>query len=141
MKYDLAAAFCCSFGLQMIWIKSVWEEKCLADFFYIRACCQLLLYYGSVMESCDEFSTEYPIAFMYSWVYASKWATPDGRSIWCNTGEYFRTNISLNPPPYGDPNPFNHLFAVGMGNNMNVKSFVYNARNPTSIAKVLCEEH
>jgi hypothetical protein len=91
-------------------------------------------------ESCVVYSAEYPVSFMYSWVYASKWATPDGRSLWCNTGEYFRTNISLYPPPYGDPNPFNHLYAVGMGNNMNVKSFVYNARNPTSIGRVLCEE-
>jgi hypothetical protein len=39
MEYDPAAAFCCSFGLQMIRIKSVWEEQCLADFYYIRACC------------------------------------------------------------------------------------------------------
>jgi hypothetical protein len=32
-QYDKAAAFCCSFGLQMIVIETVWKEKCLTDFF------------------------------------------------------------------------------------------------------------
>jgi hypothetical protein len=146
MIYDAAAAFCCSFGLQIIRIKSVWEEKCLAEYFSVSAYCHFLLvfffhFFLRLLELAFIFFADYA-SLMFSWVYASKWATPDGRSIWCNTGEYFCTNISLNPPPYGNTNPFAHIYAVSMGNNGmgNLKTFGYLNYNPTSGFRFLCEE-
>jgi len=144
MIYDAAAAFCCSYGLQIIRIKSVWEEQCLAEYFSVSAYCHFLLVFFTFSNAnlnLRLFFSAYG-SLMYSWVYASKWATPDGRSIWCNTGEYFRSNISLNPPPLGDTSPNNHLYGVGMGNNGmgNLKTFIYNNYNPTSGLRFLCEE-